>query len=478
MQSAAERVLTQYTHFEGRTLAVRGERLQLYHNHWSDDAGNETTYLHVFEIDGDGLIAYECRFEPDDFEGAYRELDRRYYAGEAAEYAESGAALTEVVTAQNRGDLDKVFGELCVPTLRIENRSRSAFPDRTAAELRASMEELDAMVGSSRTWYSAVNWLSRNWAVARMDRAAVGLDDETYEWIRLYVIEIRDGLGTSICEFDVEDEDAAFAHAEERMRASSSRLAVNNRASQIVDAVSLLNQANELDGAIAAHSDRFVYDDRRKLSGHPVEGLAEFRVACERFREHYPYLAWRTLAVRGERLALNWGRAWDDAGNEAAYFAINEVGDDGRITHQVRFDGDDFKSAYRELDRRYYAGEGAEYAETGAALTETVIAHNRGDLARVFDELCSPDLHIENRSRSGLPDRSAAELRASTEELQAMFASVRMCYSVMCWLSRNWAIARQDREAVGPDGERYEWTHIYVTEFRNGYAASICYVRC
>ena len=105
----------------------------------------------MFEIDDDGQITYEGRFDGDDFEGAYRELERRYYAGEGSRIRRVGCALTEVVTAQNRGDFDKVFGELCVPTLRIENRSRSAFPDRSAAELRASMEELDAMVASSRT---------------------------------------------------------------------------------------------------------------------------------------------------------------------------------------------------------------------------------------------------------------------------------------------------------------------------------------
>ena len=40
-----------------------------------------------------------------------------------------------------------------------------------------------------------------------------------------------DGRLTSLCQFDVEDEDGAFAYAEERMRATPSRLAMTNRAS-------------------------------------------------------------------------------------------------------------------------------------------------------------------------------------------------------------------------------------------------------
>ena len=33
-----------------RTLAVRGERLHLIWSRWSDDDGNETAYLFVYEI--------------------------------------------------------------------------------------------------------------------------------------------------------------------------------------------------------------------------------------------------------------------------------------------------------------------------------------------------------------------------------------------------------------------------------------------
>jgi hypothetical protein len=131
------------------------------------------------------------------------------------------------VTAINRADFDRVFDELIVPELRIENRSRSAFPDRSAAELRASVEELDAasdlraslevlnaMVASARTWLSSVCWVSPAWSVARLERDAVGEDGEQYAWAELIVFEIRDGRFASMCEFDLEAEGAAFAYAE------------------------------------------------------------------------------------------------------------------------------------------------------------------------------------------------------------------------------------------------------------------------
>jgi len=99
-------------------------------------------------------------------------LERRYQAGEGAEFADAGAAAAEFVTAINRADFDRVFDELIVPELRIENRSRSAFPDRSAAELRASVEELDAMVASVRTWNSPFAGCRRRGYVARHEREA------------------------------------------------------------------------------------------------------------------------------------------------------------------------------------------------------------------------------------------------------------------------------------------------------------------
>ena len=155
LHKAAERILTQFTHFDVGTLAVRGERLALFGSHWSDESGNETSHFHVIEVDDHDRIAYEGRFSGDDFENAYLELERRYYAGEGAAYAEIGATLIAMITAANRGDLD-VFGQWTAPGLQLESRSRSIWPDRSIAEVRNSLEELGAMVESVRTWYPAI----------------------------------------------------------------------------------------------------------------------------------------------------------------------------------------------------------------------------------------------------------------------------------------------------------------------------------
>ncbi|OBF37677.1 hypothetical protein A5724_10910 [Mycobacterium sp. ACS1612] len=474
MRVAVSRVLNQYSDFEFRVLAVRGECLELSWSRWSDDTGNQTSYLHVREVDSDGHVSYDGRFDEDDFESAYRELERRYYAGEGAAFAEAGATSAEYVIALNQRDFDRAFGDLTAADFHVENRSSSAFPDRSVTELRASADELFTMVAWTRSWHSAVHWVSTTIGVARDEREAVGHDGERFAWTRLQVGELRDGQIAAACAFDIDDEEAAFAYAEERVRATSSRLAVVNRASRASDALGEATARADVDGIVACYADDFVFDDRRRLTGDPVAGLTALRTAAEHLVAQYNRFERKTLAVRGDRLTLLWSRWADDAGNETAYLHVREVGDDGRFVYDGRFDEDDFEGAYRELDRRYYVGEGAAFADESAFRTEWMVALNRGEFDRLTGELATPDAWLENRSGSAFTDGSVAEVCASLAQLNEMMASVRTWNSAVCALSPTCFVSRQEREAVGEDGEEYSWTRIFVTEAHNGRLAFSC----
>ncbi|OBG22969.1 adenylate cyclase [Mycolicibacterium celeriflavum] len=474
LRKAAESILKQYTEFDGRTLAVRGERLHLGWARWSNDAGYETAYLFVHEIDGNGRFVYEGRFDEDDFEGAYRELDCRYYAGEGGVFAEAGASLTDYPIALGRGDFDQLFGELADPDFQVEDRSQSVFGERTLAEIRATYEDLYAMVASVRVWHSAGCWLSPALVVARFEQEAVGTDGEVFTWAHIDVAEIRGGRMAHLCLFEVDDEEAAFEYAEEHLRANTSRLAVTNRASQMVDVAFGALQAHDVDRAVAVHSDRFVHDDRRRLSGDPIEGAAALWAAADRIVAHYPLVGWRTLAVRGELLELRRSRWSDDAGNEATYLHVFEIADDGQIEYHGRFDEGDFEGAYRELARRYYTGEGAGFTEAGGVETEYMIAYNAGDFDRLLGDLSDPGLRVESRSSSVFGDRSTAEFRTSLEQLSDLVSSMRTWNSAVHWLSPDCCVARNEREAVGPDGEQYAWTRLYVSDIRGGRVTSLC----
>ena len=471
MRTAVERIMEQYNQFEMRSLAVRGDRLHLGLGRFLTDGGFESTSLYVHEVDDDGRLVYQGRFDEDNFDDAYRELEQRYYAGEGAAFTDAGATLTDYPITLGGGDLDRLFGELTVPHFRVEDRSQSVFGDRSVAEIRATYEDLYAMVASVTVWHSATRWLSPTLVVARFEQDALGRDGERYEWTHIDVAEIHDGRFTSLCTFELDDEDAAFAYAEERMRAAASRLAVSNMASRRFEASGRAARDRDVDAMVAGYAESFVYDDRRRLSGRPLDDL---RTAAEGILAQYNHFDGRTLAVRGERLHLSWTRWSNDSGFETSYLIVHDVDDEGRIVYEGRFDGDDFEGAYRELTRRYCAGEGAAFAEVATLGAEWLLALNNRDFNRAFDELTDVGARIENRSSSPFPDRSAAELRASFEDLYGMVQSARSWNSAECWLSPTCGVVRHEREAVGHDEQQFAWTRLYVFEARDGRSAGWC----
>lgn len=142
--------------------------------------------------------------------------------------------------------------------------------------------------------------------------------------------ELRDGRLASSCLFELDDEDAAFAYAEERMRAAG-RLAVTNRGSEVGYHLTAALEARDIDGAVGLYSEQVVYDDCRRLSGDPIEGRAGVRSNLGRICKQYSVFEARTVAVRGRRLHLAWTRLSDDAGNESVRLILVELGHDGLI---------------------------------------------------------------------------------------------------------------------------------------------------
>ncbi|UUO04095.1 AAA family ATPase [Mycolicibacterium novocastrense] len=226
----------------------------------------------------------------------------------------------------------------------------------------------------------------------------------------------------------------ALGHAGERAPATSSRLAVDNDSCRLLPMFIRALKEHDVESALLWFSERFVYDDRRRLSGDPVIGVDAMRTAMERVFEQYTQFEFRILAVRGRRLHLLWSRWADDDGNAATTLYVNETGDDGRILYHIRFDEDDFEGAYLELERRYYAGEGAAFAEAGAATAEFATAINRKDFDRAFGLIAS-DFRIKNRSHAPLTELSSSEFRTILEELGRMVDSSRLWIAAVQWLS-------------------------------------------
>ena len=79
------------------------------------------------------------------------------------------------------------------------------------------------MVGPSRSWNSAECWLSPTCAVVRHEREAAGRGGDRYSWTFLVVFEAAGGRCAHLCQFDLDDEAAAFAYAEQRVRDAEGR---------------------------------------------------------------------------------------------------------------------------------------------------------------------------------------------------------------------------------------------------------------
>ena len=114
--------------------------------------------------------------------------------------------------------------------------------------------------------------MSTSCCVSRLEREAIGQEGERYSWTTIYVSEVRNGRVAAVRQFDLEDEEAAFAYAEERVRATTSRLAVTNRSCELVLALNTAMQAHDIDDIMRCMSERLVYDDRRRLTGDPISG--------------------------------------------------------------------------------------------------------------------------------------------------------------------------------------------------------------
>ena len=114
--------------------------------------GTRRPIFHVFEIGDDGQITYAGRFDEDDFDGAYRELERRYYAGEGAAFAQNGRALVDFIEAMDALDTEAAR-RLSLPEFRwLAPPSTLTGEDRSVDDVFRWLEERAHQVSSVKNW--------------------------------------------------------------------------------------------------------------------------------------------------------------------------------------------------------------------------------------------------------------------------------------------------------------------------------------
>jgi len=141
----------------------------------------------------------------------------------------------------------------------------------------------------------------------------------------------------------------------------------------------------------------FSFEDRRRGLGASLEGEAGLMVG------NLPELAdiqRHTLAVRGERLCLAWGR-YEYVDTAFVNESLSLVGTDaeGRGEFTVVYDVTDSTNAIREIDERYAAGEGAAHTEILLVASRFGAALNARDWD-AFDSVFAPDVVLVDHRRA------------------------------------------------------------------------------
>ncbi len=357
-------------------LATRGERLALHRLRFdvadADVGPSEVEVLDVLETDERGAPAARVRFDADDLDAAYAELDVRYEAGEAAAQARASAWVPAFTRAISGRDWNAVI-ELCAPSLDAHDHRLVGWgtlkgpaawvgTQRTLVELAPDARfRLDHQRTCERGVLIEGVWLGTR-------------DGGAFEIAVVGVIELDEGGRNRRFDlYDLGQLAQARARFEELTTVAPSLARFANAASRAWDELVAAFRARDWQRYKELMSDGFRFSDRKK-------GLARLELDRDQRLEYVRPLGdmssvrseHELLATRGERLALGRLRlevAEGDVGpSEIVSLFLTETNRGGEIVAYVRFDADDLDAAHAELDARYDAGEAAVHGRVSALM--------------------------------------------------------------------------------------------------------------
>jgi len=406
MRAVAELWPTRVT---SRVVATRGKNVGLTRLSFStSDAGSEKFVSEidtVGEIDSDGRIATVVVFDVDEFEAAIAELDARYLASEAADYAQTWSVIMRAQGSLIRHELPATTPDW----VNLDHRRGVAFaPGDMTAYLRARWDSEQGL----RTYIEIVHRLNNLGAVFSQVLEATSPEGVDAEWRIVGLITVAGELVDRAEIFDEADLDAAIAKFEQLSRPVRH---LENAASQMGDRFLAYFAADDWDALAEILAEDFCNDDRRRVVGSGVlDGrdaqMANTRATAELFNTNVR----RTrIAIRGRNLVLT--RLILSARGEGPdaflteVLVIIEINADEKIASMVFFDLDDFDAAIAELDARYLAGEAARYSHTWSMITEGYAALNRCEVPATAPDHVSFD---HRRAAAFAPGQGVEYLRA------------------------------------------------------------------
>ncbi len=393
-------------------LATRGERLALVHIHLevadADVGPSEIVNLNVVETDEHGQFVNWVRFDPDDLDAAYAELDARFEAGEGARYGHVLAGARAARDAQIRRDWEALTAALA-PTFTAEDhrllgwgmllsdRDTYVRSQRQLAELAPDFQmRIDHERISAGGTFSAVMQIGTR-------------DGGAFETPALLVIEV-DAAGLTLRGdvYDVDDYERARARFDALTAKTTPTLPTAfvpqpNAATATMERIFAALEPGDLGAMRAFYAAGFRWEDRRPLVGMTgdvdlmIASLRERLAAGARLEERV------VIGTAGDRIAIaRWLWAGGPPGGrfEVEYLALQEVDEAGLVTAFIFFDLADEPAARREARDRWLAIDPVAAAVVGwqARFQD---AWNACDRARVRAALAD-DLVVDDHRRTGM----------------------------------------------------------------------------
>ena len=438
-------------------IATRGERLVLNRTSfsvpdWPDELNHEV--IDLVEITADNRGSVHVVFDPDDIDAAFDELDARYLAGEAAEYAHTWSVIIHGHAAFNRREYPATTPDW----VNLDHRRGRAFaPGDLFANWRAAWD----LVPDIRIYIEAVHRLSALGAVVTHGASGSSQEGFDAEWREIDLLTLEGDLFSRSEIFDEADLDAALARFDELSRPAPQ---LENTASRAHNRFQAGYAARDWDAVAEIFADDICTDDRRRVVNAGLRHGRDAAVAWARATADVgtQNVTSTVIATRGERLQLTRARySGRDHGTDAfltEVLVIAEINADNRIAAIVVFDLDDIKAALEELDARYLVGEAAAHSHTWSVIAQTYAALSRQELPATTPDWVNIDhRRITKIEAGGL----AANIRAAWEHTPDATVYIEAVHR----LSTLGAVVTRAINGTSQEGFDAEWREIDLLTF-------------
>ena len=380
------------THAVPTVIAVRGERLALSHVRYSGQNQESQPFdaemLIVFEINADGRFAAAVAFDLDEIDAAFKELDARYLAGDAAPSAHIWTAMAQVQAAYNRHEVPLATADFVTIDHR---RGRAIAPGDTIPYLRATYDVAPNVKGH----IEAVHRLNNHGVVITEMVSGTSEQGFAFEWREVALFTFEGDMVSRFEIFDEADLDAAIARFDE-LHPGSRRLK-----HPVQERFLAHFAARDWDAVGQDFADDYYCDDRRRVVNAGVRhgrdaAIEDLRVAADIGLA--ANITSDIIATRGERLFLIRARWLGPNQRPEDFYTevldVIEIDAEERIAAQVMFDPndiDDIAAAFEELDARYLEGAASADAHTWSLVMQAQAAWNRHEFFPNTDDWVNID---------------------------------------------------------------------------------------